>query len=66
MTSPPPAFPWQTLIQFGIGEMGLYPEQFWQLTFAELIAMIESRHHTPLPSRDDLNALIALNQRNPS
>lgn len=31
------SFPWRSLMEFGLGRLGLPPEQFWTMTVSELV-----------------------------
>ena len=53
-------FDWQALIRAGLGGLGLRPAEFWDLTPAELAAMLGLEQvAAPVMTRDRLQALAA-------
>lgn len=60
-----PALPWRELMEFGLGELGLSPTQFWAMSLKEICAAINGKRQLRFkdtggaPSGADLAELIA-------
>ncbi len=59
---PPPAFPWETAMAFGLGRLRLPSEAFWRLTPRELAAAMGAfgggNSRDAPPARTTLDALM--------
>lgn len=60
-----PALPWRELMEFGLGELALSPNQFWAMTLKEISAAINGKRQLRFggtggaPSGAELAELIA-------
>jgi len=64
--SPPPPeegrnkqTPWAEWFRFGVGDLGLAPDEFWRLSLWEWLALVGPRPANT-PTRGDLEALMLL------
>ncbi|WP_338022075.1 rcc01693 family protein [Allorhizobium sonneratiae] len=56
----PPPFPWEAVMETGLGLLRLSPKVFWRLTPREFAAMAGLKRTTSAPlTRADLQALMA-------
>lgn len=54
-------FPWDDVMAFGLGVLGLAPEVFWKMTPAELAAAVRGRQgvaRSGPPARADLETMM--------
>jgi uncharacterized phage protein (TIGR02216 family) len=49
--------PWAAWFRFGVGDLGLAPDEFWRLSLWEWLALVGARA-TNVPTRNDLEALM--------
>ena len=59
MTEAGRLLPWSTLMRFGLGTLRLPPQAFWAMTPRELAACAGLVGSAPMPTRADLDALMA-------